>query len=139
MTSKLEKPKPHQVLPKPNIKRKRGGQPGNSNALKHGFYSRRFSKLELKDLDIILNHHKFEDEIALLHVISRRMFNIADKEADSIEDWATVNFAIGSTVTRIGGLKKVQFMISGGKTGNELTTEMVLTAIHNNQKRMGLS
>ncbi len=127
------------MLPKPNIKRKRGGQPGNSNALKHGFYSRRFSKLELKDLDAILNHHKFEDEIALLHVISRRMFNIADKDAETIDEWATVNFAIGSTVTRIGGLKRIQFMITGGKTGDELQMELVLKAIAENQKEMGLS
>ena len=28
-------------------KRPRGAQPGNTNALKHGFYAQRFSQLEL--------------------------------------------------------------------------------------------
>ena len=30
-------------------KRPRGAQPGNTNALKHGFYSQRFSQLELTE------------------------------------------------------------------------------------------
>jgi hypothetical protein len=32
-------------------KRKRGGQPGNGNALRHGFYSRRFTRQEVEDLE----------------------------------------------------------------------------------------
>jgi hypothetical protein len=35
-------------------KRSRGAQPGNTNALKHGFYSKRFSQLELTDLETAL-------------------------------------------------------------------------------------
>ena len=34
-------------------KRKRGGQPGNLNALKHGFYSRLFREPEIADLDTL--------------------------------------------------------------------------------------
>ena len=139
MTGKLEKPKPHQMLPKPNFKRKRGGQKGNSNALKHGFYSRRFSKLELKDLDAILNHHNFEDEIALLRVTSRRMFEIANKDSKTIFDWAIANSSIGSSVTRIGRLKKAQFMISGAKTADEQQLELIAQAIKNTTIKKGIA
>jgi hypothetical protein len=44
----------------------------------------------------------------------RRMFNLADKDAKTLDEWATVNFTIGSNATRIGGLKRVQYLISGG-------------------------
>ena len=48
-----------------NPKRKRGGQPCNTNALKHGFYSHRFNNLELADLGTALSDG-LTDEIALL-------------------------------------------------------------------------
>lgn len=35
------------------VKRKRGGQLGNLNALKHGFYSRQFKGMELDDLELL--------------------------------------------------------------------------------------
>jgi hypothetical protein len=37
--------------PKPKGKGKRGGQPGNKNALKHGFYSKGFTADEISRLD----------------------------------------------------------------------------------------
>ena len=53
--------------------RSRGGAPlGNTNALKHGFYSRRFNRAELEDLDGI-DEGDLEDEIALLRVSMRRV------------------------------------------------------------------
>ena len=39
------------VLPAPAPKRRRGGQSGNTNALKHGFYSSHFRRSDLKDLE----------------------------------------------------------------------------------------
>ncbi len=101
------------MLPRPILKRKQGGQPGNLNAYKHGFYSRRFTRLEIKDLATILPDN-FDDDIAVVRVCMRRMFNLADKDAKTLDEWATVNFAIGSNATRIGGLKRVQYLISGG-------------------------
>jgi hypothetical protein len=54
------------------IPRKPGGQPGNQNALKHGFYSRYFSPLEVEELQVSsidgLNH-----EVVLLRVMIRRL------------------------------------------------------------------
>lgn len=97
-------------------KLKKGGQRGNINALKHGFYSPRFTKLEIKDLATILPAN-LEDDIALHRVMNRRMFNLADKEAKTLDDWATVHFAIGSSTARICTLKRTQHLLTGGKFG----------------------
>jgi len=62
MTAELAKPK-----------RRRGAPDGNSNALRHGFYSRQFKKVVQRDLD----GHQFEgltDEITLLRVLIRQIF-----------------------------------------------------------------
>ena len=52
-------------LPAP---RKRGGQPGNSNAWKHGFYTKNFTLAERKGLQAA-NGIVLGDEIALLRVL----------------------------------------------------------------------
>jgi hypothetical protein len=65
-------------------KRKRGAQPGNTNALKHGFYSHRFNNLEISDLNTALSDG-LTDEIALLRVIIRRVFEYADTDAQDLE------------------------------------------------------
>jgi len=36
------------------LKRSRGAQPGNSDALKHGFFSQQFSQIKLTDLETAL-------------------------------------------------------------------------------------
>ena len=52
---------------------RRGGAPfGNTNALKHGFYSSRFRKSEIADLEAT-NFTALLDEIAMLRVCIRRM------------------------------------------------------------------
>jgi uncharacterized protein YjcR len=53
--------------------RPRGGAPfGNTNALKHGFYSRRFRKSEMADLEAT-SFTGLRDEIAMLRVSIRRI------------------------------------------------------------------
>ena len=52
-------------------KRKRGGQPGNINAIKHGFYSKNFSLAERRGLKVT-EGVVLGDEIALLRVLIRR-------------------------------------------------------------------
>ena len=52
------------------IKRNRGGQPGNRNALKHGYYSRIFNKAERADYYSAGDVQGIDEEIALIrHVI----------------------------------------------------------------------
>lgn len=52
--------------------RKRGGQPGNNNALKHGFYSRSWKYKDRKGLED-LDPVSLADEIALMRVCIRRL------------------------------------------------------------------
>ena len=94
-------------------KRPSGGQPGNWNAFKHGFYSRRFRPLELSDLDAILSEG-LTDEIALLRVIIRRVFEFADQDAADLGTWAMSLNTLGSAATRLAGLLRTQHIIYGG-------------------------
>ncbi len=51
--------------------KKRGGQPGNTNAIKHGFYTKNFSLAECRGLEAT-KEIVLADEIALLRVLIRR-------------------------------------------------------------------
>ena len=120
MPNQIERPKPYQMLPKPNVKRKSGGQPGNLNAFKHGFYSRRFRAVEIADLGTVLAD-SVDDEIALLRVVTRRLFELAESEAETLSDWESITSTLGASATRISGLIRTQQMISGG-SGNDIVT-----------------
>ena len=52
----------------PREKRKIGGQPGNQNARKHGFYSKVLDEAEQLDLERATGVEGIDDEIALLRV-----------------------------------------------------------------------
>jgi hypothetical protein len=94
--------------------RRSGGQPGNWNALKHGYYSKRFNPLELKDLDTVLAEG-LTDEIALLRVIIRRVFDFAnDHEFQTLETWSGTLNTLGAACTRLSGLLRNNQLIGGG-------------------------
>lgn len=119
------------MLPKQNIKRKRGAQPGNLNAYKHGFYSRRFRAIELSDLSTVLTDD-LDDEIALLRVIMRRVFDFADSDAESLDDWSMALSTLGAAATRLAGLLRTQQVITGGKGGDvvDLLSEAIGVVAH---------
>ena len=94
-------------------RRRSGGQPGNWNAFKHGYYSRRFRPLELDDLNIILSDG-LADEIALLRVIIRRVFEFADSDATDLDAWTKALNTLGTASTRLAGLLRTQQVITGG-------------------------
>ena len=52
----------------PKVKRKRGGQPGNQNARKHGFYSKVLDEADQLDFELAIGVEGIDDEIALLRV-----------------------------------------------------------------------
>ena len=68
---------------KPKAKRKKeGGQPGNANATRHGFYSDLFTEPEL-DLVAAFMDPSLNDEIAMQRVLNRRLMAHANlKDAD---------------------------------------------------------
>jgi hypothetical protein len=55
------------------IRRKRGGQPGNQNARKHGFYSSTLSLTEICEFWNIVNLEGTEPEIAVLRIKLRSL------------------------------------------------------------------
>jgi hypothetical protein len=60
--------------------RKRGGQPGNRNALKHGYYSRVFTREEIEDLRSAGDVRGLDEEIALVrHVIKKAAVSPDDR------------------------------------------------------------
>lgn len=57
--------------PAPN---KRGGQPSNLNALKHGFYSSHYTAKELNRLDKVQDEEDLSDEATLIQILMKRVF-----------------------------------------------------------------
>jgi len=96
-----------------------GGQPGNRNAFKHGFYAKKYFPLEISDLDTALGEGLL-DEIALLRVTIRRVFEIAnDCDQQDLDTWCKSLNTLGTAATRLAGLLRANQVISGGQ-GNTL-------------------
>lgn len=79
------------------MKRKRGGQAGNRNALKHGFYSDSFKQRE-GELLASEGNADFEGEVDLLRVLIKRTMDKANEQEDLTLDenlsiLRTVSFA----------------------------------------------
>jgi uncharacterized protein YjcR len=102
-------------------KRPRGAQPGNTNAVKHGFYSRQFRPQEISDLDSILMGN-LDDEINMFRIITRRVFDLAvEKKVPKEEElthWIAAMEALGKASIRQGNLLRTQHMLGG--TGEEM-------------------
>ncbi len=96
--------------------RKRGGQPGNLNALKHGFYSRLFYKLERDELTEQVDD--LSSELALLRVYLRRFARLMKKSSNNTEARQALD-SLGMAATRIGSLMRTHYLLTGkGKEGN---------------------
>jgi hypothetical protein len=105
------------------VKKRKGAQPGNLNALKHGFYSRSFKELENSDLEAMLAQD-LESEIAMLRVVVRRAFELSTAPAEEdgepgqdLDAQAKLGTAIhvmnslGMASIRLGSLLKIQAML----------------------------
>jgi len=68
----------------PPRSRKRGGQPGNKNALTHGFYSKTFAPAEDRDIDEI-KQISLDSEIDMLRVSIRRIFDLTATVTDPLQ------------------------------------------------------
>ena len=93
--------------------RTRGGQPGNANAVKHGFYSRKFRDLESQDLETALREG-LGDEIALMRVMIRRVFDFANDNVGDLDSWTGTLSALGAASTRLAGMLRTQKLLGGG-------------------------
>lgn len=101
-------------------KRPRGAQPGNSNAVKHGFYSRKFHPQELNDLDLMLAGD-LNDEIDMFRVVTRRVFDLLNEEkvkgGSPLSHWIGGLETMGKATTRLAQLLRTQHLI--GRTADE--------------------
>jgi hypothetical protein len=68
----------------PKRRRKRGGQPGNTNAVSHGFYARRLPETELDGLDQT-GVSSLKDEIDVMRVFSRKVAELG-AEVDDLDE-----------------------------------------------------
>lgn len=97
---------------------------GNRNANKHGFYAKRMAPLELSDLDTALGTG-LTDEIALLRVIIRRVFDYAnDHDRQDLEQWSFSLNTLGAACTRLAGLLRTDQILGGGKGPENLLNEL---------------
>jgi len=62
-------------------KRQRGGQPGNHNALKHGYYSRAFNRKEKYEFSLAAGIEGIDEEIALLRYEIKKAIHGGDLAA----------------------------------------------------------
>jgi hypothetical protein len=96
--------------------KKPGGQPGNTNALKHGFYSKHFSLAERRGLQaaegLVLG-----DEIGLLRVLIRRFVEqIQANQGVSLNESVQHLAVISEAMSRLASLLRTDHMLGGSET-----------------------
>lgn len=96
----------------------KGAPRGNKNALKHGFYSRKFLDSENEDLDQINEISDLVHEIYLLRILVRRLFTLIEDEPVLKEKIALV-YVISDAAAKLSTLIRTQKFITG--EGNEAT------------------
>jgi hypothetical protein len=105
--------------------RKSGGQPGNLNVLKHGFYSKYFQNTELEDLE---EASDLQEEIAMMRVVTRRLLKMA-RGCKDMGELVTVLEALGLSSTRVAGLMRTQKFIGGEEDSYDRQINSVIDEI----------
>ncbi len=91
--------------------KKKGAQPGNQEAIQHGLYSNKFHPSEIQLLESALADN-LTDEIAMLRVVLRRLFELSAEEQDVGKLIKSVS-TLGAAATRLAGLMRTQSLIQG--------------------------
>jgi hypothetical protein len=116
----------------PTPKRPRGAPPGNLNALKHGFYSRQFRKLETADLDTMLEEG-LESEINLLRVVTRRVFDMAANIATLEEGYALLS-VLSDASLRLASILRTQSILNGNPHDDNAWDQITKALVDINQE-----
>lgn len=106
--------------------RKRGGQIGNTNALKHGFYSRYFRPTEIKDLETL--ELKLEDEIAAARLAGRRMLELCDEMTDPQQILRALS-AFSRHLTHVAALIRAHAALTGNSNDTAATINKAIEDI----------
>ncbi len=104
------------------------GKKGNTNALKHGFYSRRFTQEE--NLALERTRQDTLDEIACLRIHANRVNAwLLEKEPGDFDQayFAAVNTLVNINIA-IGTLLRTQALISGRSSNVEKSIEEAIIA-----------
>jgi hypothetical protein len=111
-------------LSKPiEIKRKPGAQPGNGNALRHGFYAKSFTEAEMRRLDKDIEG-EFIDEIALARTNASRLAELVkDYKNMSLADVVSASNALNNYLDRIQSLSRAQRFMYRNQTTLEQALE----------------
>ena len=109
----------------PTPRRHRGAQPGNANALRHGFYSKSFTDAEMGRIDKDIEG-EFIDEIALARTNAARLAELLkDYKNMSLDDVVSASNALNNYLDRIQSLSRAQrFMYR-----NQTTIEQALAEL----------
>ena len=98
--------------------RKRGGQPGNTNAWKHGFYAKNFTLAERRGLQAVEGVF-LGDEIGLLRVLIRRFAEqIQSSQGVAINESAMHLAVISDAMLRLASLLRTDRMLGGSECNN---------------------
>ena len=104
---------PQPDLDPKKLKRKPGAQPGNTNALKHGFYASAFNERELSDLDAVLEHG-LQNELNMLRVATRRFFEMAtNSENQTLESVGQTLSLLSMAAGKLAAITRIQHMLGG--------------------------
>lgn len=105
------KPKPKPTPDTPPEPKRRGGQPGNQNASKTGYYSKLITDVELRDLETMMTAG-IDDEIHIMRVQTRRLMELADKEDPSYHLAADLLDKLSQSSTTLATLLRTKKLIS---------------------------
>ncbi|MEJ2264772.1 MAG: hypothetical protein P8X95_15115 [Anaerolineales bacterium] len=109
----------------PAPKRPRGGQKGNQNALKHGFYSRQLRPSELRDLQEV-ESTSLKEEIDMQRVVARRLMECI-KQAQTPTEIAKFSRTLATVVNTLDRLVRTQrVMLGPPQTEGERTLDAVI-------------
>src|SRR4030043_1867216 len=99
----------------PSTKRSRGGQPGNLNALKHGFYTRRFTHTDLAGVEST-DFNSLMEEIAIIRLYARRLIELDNQSTDisQVTNILRILCLASLPITRL--VKTSQFLQVNGNT-----------------------
>ena len=117
----------------PKNPRRRGAPPGNLNALKHGFYSHLFRKIELGDLQA-LPLEGLQDEIGMLRVLIRRVMELAQDVQDLDQALRLLN-TLSLATANLSRLVKTQHLISTDFSEFDATVDDVISELVENWRQ----
>jgi hypothetical protein len=100
---------------KPKSTRKRGAQPGNSNAMRHGFYARHFTATEHATIESV-TERDLESEIIMARVAAARVYQaFIDSEG---EEMIAIFKALTDANIKLGTLLRTQKLLRGEGAGD---------------------